>query len=251
MKVKIPFQYISGSLLALLFLVVGVKALAQSQEDSLFWAADPALEVLIDSFGRDYMIAEVNKNLASGIDFCQKQQLLDEDSIAVWVNAIRWGVILGDENSMQLLSDFIATASEGERGPFQYYFNYMAMWGLFSHQTKAISGQEKIALIIHRIQNPGGYYPEFYEDRLMESGPAALPQMIEYAREHIIPNMAELDKTMESEEDLQFTIDYLALIDLFKNMIKSNKDRHLFKNLLKEEAPDVRRFARDVLNFED
>ena len=81
----------------------------------------------------------------------------------------------------------------------------------------------------------------------MELGSEALPHLIAYARETLIPQMEKLDTELTSEEDLKFVTDYLGFTDFVRVMITTDEDMGRFEELLSDPDPQVQRFAQDIL----
>jgi hypothetical protein len=226
-------------------------AKAQGESDPFYWIQDTTLLSRLDTVPLEQVIAELNKGLDRIVAFLSTTpSLLLIDSITSWNQIIRQAVILKNPGSEHLIDTIACVASQGDRGHWQYYFVYMTLWASYLNATDSFSTGEKALYVLGRIDTQNQDHKIFYEDRLLDMGPAVLPTVISWARENIIPEMNPPDKQMLSEEDLEHYNSYHHFIDLVNMLVKKDEEQKLFRDLLMEKDPEVQRFARDVLGID-
>lgn len=238
----------SAIILCLLLLLSGSKVNAQGESDPFYWIQDTTLLARLDTVPVEQVITGINHNLEA-IAACLSASSSDLliDSITRWNQLLREAVILKDPVSARLTDTIVARASRGERGHWQYYFVNMALQASFLETTSSFSPGEKTAFVLRNLEIQKRYHTVFYENRLLDLGPDAIPVIIEWAKKKIIPNMDPPGKPMMSEEDLAHYNSYHHLTDLISGLVHKDEDRAHFRNLLNDNDPDVRRFAADVL----
>ena len=236
----------------LIFTLTAFTGIIKSQEmpDSTFWYEDATLSKLIDSLGEENMISHVDTRLEDIVQFLKSSHpVIEDDSLSSWITAIRWAVILEEENLLEKVNSLISSAESGDRGNWQFYFVYMGLTGTYHAFSQSHSEEEEVELLLDNLDALNPIQQVFYEDRVMELNARALPAIIFYAKEMIIPNMNGLDDEKLSMEDFEFYDKYYQFVDLIINILDQGEGEKLFEELLKTEDHNMQRFARDVLGI--
>jgi hypothetical protein len=227
---------------------VGAHEYSSDVDDEAFWAADTLLAARIDSLGREVVVQEVERALREAIEaYSDTSAIIEHEQLQEWVQAIRWATILRDDKVIPPLEAITQLELRKNQVDVYYRFTYLARWGLYRIRTEALSSGEKTDILMDDFFSEDQFLQVFVQDRIMELGSEALPSLIDFARENIVPRMDELDKELTSEEDLRFVTDYLYFTDFLKVMIETDGDKALFEGLLRDPAPHVQTFAEDVL----
>lgn len=247
---KIDFIKKYIRIIFIVFYITMFTGIIKSQEvsDSLFWSEDDTLTSLIDSLGKEEMVSQVNDRLDDIIQYLKTDKtIIEDDSLSGWINAIRWSVLLNEDNLLEKVSTLISYAESGDRGNWQFYFVYMALTGTYHAISQSQSEFEQVEFLFRKLDASNPIQQVFFEDRIMDLDEQALPAIISYAREGIIPYMNSLDGEKLSMEDFNFYDKYYQTVDLIINILDQKEGRSLFKELLTEKDPNAQKFARDVL----
>ena len=222
----------------------------ENEEEEFNWTTDTILTQRIDSLGEEAVRSELRLGLSRAMDYCKDANAhIIEDSATTWVTYARWAVILKDANSLDLLEKLAESLAMEERGQWQYYTTYMAMWGVYEAKTQNFTVDQKLDIIFAGMFDQVKIRSGFYEDRMIDLGSGGISSILNWVKAHLVPQMDELDKEMLSEEDYQFTRKYNRFLMVFSNMIVSDKDKAQIQNLKKDEHPQLQRFASDVLDL--
>jgi hypothetical protein len=220
---------------------------ATDVDDEAFWTADTLLTARVDSLGREAVVAEVEEALAGVVSsYSDTAAVIDDEELATWVRAIRWAAILRDEHAIPLI-EAIAELPRLHPADIHYRLTYMARWGLYRIRDKDKPPAEKVEVLMRDFFADDQFAQVFAQDRIMDMGSEALPYLITYAREAVVPRMGELDKDVTSEEGFKFVAQYLHFTDFLRAMIQTDDDKALFEVLLTDPDPAVRALAGDVL----
>ena len=235
------------------FCLFTLKVTAQDEiDENLFWTEDSLLTQQIDSLGEDVVLKKLRSALSNAESYCtESDDVIHQDSASSWITLVRWSVITKDKESLDMAEGFSECISQGERGQWQFYLSAITKWGLYQNKTEGFTMKQKLDLILPYLLDDEENTRVFYEERMIDLGVGAIPEIIEWAQNNLIPRMDELNRDMLSEEDLKFTMEYDRFVMIFSLMFQSEKDKNLLSELSKSEDKNVRRFAEDTLDLID
>jgi len=194
--------------------------------EKMFWIEDSILTQQIDTLGSEKVLTDMRNALENAISFCRgNEEFINMDSVDSWVTLVRWAVIMKDRESLDRVRELSDCVSTGDRGHWQYYISYIMRWGVYFDQSENFTQTQKLNLILSNIFHDDEMTIIFYEERLVDLGPEAIPEVIAWAQENLIPRMDELDMFMRSEEDLEFTEQYDRFTTIFAMLFQSQEDK--------------------------
>lgn len=233
-----------------IFYLPNASTAQEVDKENIFWLEDSLLTQRIDSLGSEKVVSAMRKDLGNAISFCnQKGAVIRQDSVNSWIRLVRWAVIMKDRESLDRIKLLYDSLSIGDKGQWQYYITNITSWGVFIDQTENYTKSQKLDLIISNMFDANEYTRNFYEERLIDLGPDAIQEVLDWAQLNLIPNMNELDIFMESEEDLKFTEQYDRFRMVFSMMFQSQEDKELLTDLQNSEDAYAERFVHDILEM--
>jgi hypothetical protein len=215
--------------------------------EDLYWTSDAALAARIDSLGHEQVRSEVRAMLGDIITACsQPPRRFNYPDIEAWATGLRWTAILADRQSLPLIDRIAALEPSAGLQDVHHRLTYLARWTAYRIRSRDQSLAQRVATLAEGLfaGEEGG--SAFAADRLRDLGSPVLPELLQYAREQVIPEMGQLEEAF-TEEELEFTYRYLQFTDLLREMLTSEDDRRLLGELRDDPDPHARLFASDVL----
>ena len=249
-SLKLVHRYAFGTVLLMVSLVAisDISNAQESTEDSLYWKRDTLLQQALDTLGRDAVISEVRAALQHTKKWFGKHDAsLPADSIDSWVQAIRWAVILRDPKSLTTLSSLVPLVQSDSRGDGQYYFAAMVIWGDYEAKAANSTTTENTRFLLDQLDQGTPLERTVYREQLIALGPSVIPEVLSWARKHIVPRLAELDKEKLSEADLEFPRYYDEFILLVANLTALHHASDVLSAYMLDSDPGVQRIIDDVL----
>jgi len=232
-----------------LFCFLPNLSMAQEEDpENMYWLEDSILTRQLDTVDTEDVLTMLRNGLDNAISFCQgTEDFINKDSVESWVTLIRWSVIMKDGESLNKIRELNNCVNEGDKGHWQFYLSYMTRWGVYFDETDGFSQSQILDLILPYLFDEEEMNVIFYEERLIDLGPGAIPEVLAWAQENIIPRMDELDMVMRSAEDLKFTEQYDRFATIFAMLFQSEEDKMVLIEMNESGDEKERRFAMDVL----